>query len=87
MAVWTASAVITTVFMTLYKSEDFAVRLNMKIGPSFEFQLTMVGVMVFNCIFCYIWEVIFASGRVSHFSGNVFLTVLHFRKNTSNIKN
>ena len=57
MAVWTASAVITTVFMTLYKSEDFATRLNMKIAPSFEFQVTMVCVMIFNCVFCYLWEV------------------------------
>ena len=57
MAVWTVAAVVTTVFMTLYKSEDFATRLNMKIAPSFEFQITMVCVMVFNCVFCYLWEV------------------------------
>lgn len=57
MAVWTLAAVASTVFMTLYASEDFAERLNLKIAPSFRFRLIMVGVMVFNCLFCYIWEV------------------------------
>ena len=57
MAIWTISAVVATIFMTLYKSEDYSIRLNMKISPSFEYRLTIVGVMVVNCLFCYIWEV------------------------------
>ena len=57
MAVWTVAAVVTTVFMTLYSSQDFAERLNMKIAPSMDFRCVLVGIMAFNCVFCYLWEV------------------------------
>ncbi len=62
MALWTLSAVAATVFMTLYSSEDFAERLNFKISPSVQFRAIMVGVMVFNCLFCYVWEAYFIDG-------------------------
>ena len=52
------AAVTTTVFMSLYDSEDFRVRMNMKIAPSLEYKLVLVLIMVANFIFCYIWEVI-----------------------------
>lgn len=57
MAVWTIAAVAATIFMSLYESQDFAERLNFKIPPSMDFRLVIVGVMVFSCIFCYLWEV------------------------------
>ncbi len=57
MALWVVAAVGTTVFMTLFSSQDFAERLNFKIAPSFQFRCVMVAVMLFNCLFCYIWEV------------------------------
>lgn len=58
MFAWTLAAVATTVFLTLYRTQDFAERLNFKITPSFPFQFVMVGIMAFNCVFCYIWEVL-----------------------------
>ena len=57
MAIWTLAAVVCVIFMTLYGTQDFAERMNFKIAPSFDFQLVIVGIMVFNCIFCYLWEV------------------------------
>ena len=58
MAAWTAAAVVTTVFMSIYDSEDFRERLNFKIAPTLEYKLVLVFVMIANFIFCYIWEVI-----------------------------
>jgi hypothetical protein len=57
MFAWIVAAVVTVIFMSLFKSDDFASRLNFKISPSFEFQLVIVAIMVFNCAFCYVWEV------------------------------
>lgn len=57
MFLWTLAAIATTIFMTLYRTADFAERLNFKIAPNFNFQAVVVAVMVFNCIFCYVWEV------------------------------
>ena len=34
MGGWVISAVATTVFMSLYDTEDFRVRMNMKIAPN-----------------------------------------------------
>lgn len=62
MAVWTIAAVAATIFMSLYESQDFAERLNFKIPPSMDFRLVIVGVMVFSCIFCYLWEIYFIDG-------------------------
>ncbi|CAB4054635.1 ATP13A3_4_5 [Lepeophtheirus salmonis] len=56
MAAWTICAAVTVVFMSLYRTEDFARRLNMKIAPSPEYQYILVVIMVCNCIFCYMWE-------------------------------
>ena len=62
MAAWTVAAVTTTVFMSLYDSEDFRERLNMKIAPTLEYKLILVCIMVANFLICYIWEVFFLDG-------------------------
>ena len=43
--------------MSLYKSEDFAERLNFKIAPQLDFQVIAVIGIIVNFIFCYVWEV------------------------------
>ena len=58
MGGWVIAAVATTVFMSLYDTEDFRVRMNMKIAPTLEFKLVLVFIMVANFIFCYVWEVL-----------------------------
>merc|ERR1719357_1033170 len=56
MSIWAAAAIATVFFMCLYKSEDFAERLNFKIAPHIEFQIiTVIGIII-NFIFCYFWE-------------------------------
>ena len=62
MAAWTVAAVTTTVFMSIYDSEDFRERLNMKIAPTLEYKLILVCIMVANFLICYIWEVFFLDG-------------------------
>ena len=59
MIAWVVAAVATTVFMSLYDTEDFRERLNMKISPTLEYKLVLVFIMVANFIFCYVWEVSF----------------------------
>jgi len=74
---WTVAAVVTTIFMSLYASQvnlnvvnkclrlhlqDYAERLNMLISPSFSFRLIIVAVMVFDGLFCYMWETYFLDG-------------------------
>ena len=59
MAAWLLAGIATTIFLSLYDTQDFRERLNMKIPPSLDYKLTIIAVMVFNCIFCYIWEVKF----------------------------
>ena len=54
---WTVAGVATTVFLSLYDSEDFRERMNMKISPDFNYRLKLVAIMVVNFGFCYIWEV------------------------------
>ena len=54
---WTIAAVATTVFMSLYDSEDFRTRLNMKIG-NMDFRIKLVAIMFIDFAFCYVWEVI-----------------------------
>lgn len=62
MASWTAAAVATVVFMSLYRSEDFSERMNFKIAPHFEFQvIAVIGILV-NFAFCYIWEIYILDG-------------------------
>jgi hypothetical protein len=57
MGVWAIAASATVVFMSLYKSQDFAERLNFKIAPHFEFQIIAVIGIFINFLFCYFWEV------------------------------
>ena len=57
MAVWTVAAIATTIFMSIYDSQDFRERLNMKIAPTFEYKRNLVIAMFVNFIFCYVWEV------------------------------
>ena len=57
MGAWLVAGIATTIFLSLYDSEDFRERLNMKIPKSTEYKLTIIAVMVLNGIFCYIWEV------------------------------
>ena len=58
MGLWAIAAIATVVFMSLYKSQDFAERLNFKIAPHFEFQIIAVIGIFINFLFCYFWEVI-----------------------------
>ena len=51
------AACSTVIFMSLYKSEDFAGRLNFKIAPQLDFQIIAVIGIIVNFIFCYVWEV------------------------------
>jgi len=69
---WTIAAVTTTVFMSLYDSEDFRTRLNMKIG-SMDFRIKLVAIMFIDFAFCYVWEVYFLDGIL-------FFKVLPFYK-------
>ena len=62
MATWTVAAVSSTIFMSLYDTEDFRQRLNMKIAPTLEYKLVLIFIMVGNCLFCYCWEVFFLDG-------------------------
>jgi len=62
MGVWALAASATVVFMSLYKSHDFAERLNFKIAPHFEFQIIAVIGILINFLFCYFWEVILLDG-------------------------
>jgi len=62
MGVWAVAASATVVFMSLYKSEDFAERLNFKISPHFEFQIIAVIGIFINFLFCYFWEIYFLDG-------------------------
>ena len=57
MAIWLVAGAATTVFIALYDTEDFKERLNMKVSPELTYKLTLVGSMVINLVFCYIWEV------------------------------
>ena len=54
---WTIAAVTTTVFMSLYDSEDFRERMNMKIG-NLDYRFKLVAIMFLDFVFCYVWEVI-----------------------------
>ena len=54
---WTVAAVSSTIFMSLYDSEDFRERLNMKISPTMDYRFKLVAIMFANFAFCYIWEV------------------------------
>ena len=57
MGTWAISACATVIFMSLYKSQDFAERLNFKIAPQLDFQMIAVIGIIVNFIFCYVWEV------------------------------
>jgi len=59
MGTWAVAACSTVIFMSLYKSEDFAGRLNFKIAPQLDFQMIAVIGIIVNFIFCYVWEVYF----------------------------
>jgi hypothetical protein len=58
MGIWAVAAVTTLIFLSLFNSEDFCTRMNFRVAPSFTYQLTVVGVMFANFVFCYVWEVI-----------------------------
>jgi len=62
MAVWAVCAISTVMFMSLYKSEDFAQRLNFKIAPHYEFQIIAVIGIIINFLFCYFWEIFLLDG-------------------------
>lgn len=62
MAIWAVAAIATVVFMSLFKSEDFARRLNFKIAPHYEFQIIAVIGIIINFLFCYIWEIFLLDG-------------------------
>merc|ERR1711892_345157 len=62
MGLWAIAASTTVVFMSLYKSQDFAERLNFKIAPHFEFQIIAVIGIFINFLFCYFWEVYLLDG-------------------------
>ena len=57
MAVWLVAGIATTIFIVLYDTEDFRERLNMMQPPELPYKLTVIGCMVINLLFCYIWEV------------------------------
>ena len=63
MGTWAIAACSTVIFMSLYKSEDFAERLNFKIAPQLDFQMIAVIGIIVNFIFCYVWEV--GNGQLS----------------------
>ncbi len=56
MLAWTATAIATTIFMTLYNSDDYAERLNFQVAP-FNYRLQLLGVMGVSLVLCYVWEV------------------------------
>jgi len=56
MSLWAVAAISTVIFMSVFKSEDFASRLNFKIAPHVEFQIIAVVGIVINFLFCYFWE-------------------------------
>ena len=53
---WTVAAIATTVFMSLYDSEDFRKRMNMKIGEM-NYRVQLLAIMFIDFAFCYVWEV------------------------------
>ena len=55
MLAWTVVAVTTTIFMTLYSSEDYSERLNLKIGPM-NYRLCLLAIMAASLVVCYVWE-------------------------------
>ena len=57
MAVWLIAGIATTIFIALFDTEDFKRRLNMKQPPDLTYKLTVIGGMVANLAFCYVWEV------------------------------
>ena len=57
MAVWLIAGIATTIFICIYDTEDFKTRLNMKQPPELIYKLTLIGSMVVNLLWCYIWEV------------------------------
>ena len=57
MAAWSVAAIATLIFLSLFQSEDFCARMNFRVAPSFSYQLTVLGVMLGNLFFCYVWEV------------------------------
>ena len=57
MAAWSVAAIATLIFLSLFQSEDFCARMNFRVAPSFSYQLTVLGVMLGNLLFCYVWEV------------------------------
>ena len=57
MAVWLVAGIATTIFIVLYDTQDFRERLNMMQPPELPYKMTVIGCMVINLLFCYIWEV------------------------------
>jgi len=59
---WTVAAVATTIFLSLYESEDFRERMNMKISPDMTYRYKLITIMFVDFAFCYIWEIYFLDG-------------------------
>jgi hypothetical protein len=70
---WTVAAVATTIFLSLYESEDFRERMNMKISPDMTYRYKLIAIMFVDFAFCYIWEIYFLDGLL-------FAKVLPFYK-------
>ena len=56
MLAWTVVAVTTTIFMTLYNSDDYSERLNLKVAPM-NYRLCLLAIMAASLVVCYVWEV------------------------------
>ena len=56
MLAWTVVAVTTTIFLTLYNSEDYSERLNLKVAPM-NYRLCLLAIMAASLVVCYVWEV------------------------------
>jgi hypothetical protein len=56
MLAWTTAAVATTIFMTLYNSDDYAKRMNFQMPPM-EYRIMLLGLMAVSLVVCYVWEV------------------------------
>ena len=76
MGTWAIAACSTVIFMSLYKSEDFAERLNFKIAPQLDFQMIAVIGIIVNFIFCYVWEV--GTHHQHQTNHNSFLVQVYF---------
>ena len=83
MAVWLVAGIATTIFIVLYDTEDFRERLNMMQPPELPYKLTVIGCMVINLLFCYIWEVSTKDVQSISMCLQVYFNNLRASKNTN----